>query len=93
MSTEDNGGNGWFLGGVCFKTYTIIGNAIKYKFDAPYPWKMMITSVKSLGYSINRIRIDNDTVFMSKDFTTICAAKGIAVERTLPYAHWQLVSI
>ena len=50
----------------------------------------MIASVKSLGYFVNRVRIDNDTVFLSKDFTSVCAAEGIPLERTLPYAHWQL---
>ena len=50
----------------------------------------MIASVKSLGYYVNRIRIDNETVFLSKVFTTLCAAKCIAIERTDPYAQWQL---
>jgi hypothetical protein len=90
MSTKDIGGNKWFLGGVCFKTSAVIGNVMKYKSDAPYTWKIMIASVKSLGYSINRVRIDNDTVFLSKDFTTVCVEACITVERTMPYAHWQL---
>ena len=50
----------------------------------------MIASVKSLGYTVSRLRIYNDSVFLSKEFTTICAADNIAVERTVPYAHWQL---
>jgi transposase InsO family protein len=63
---------------------------MKYKSDASYTWKTMTACGRSLGYSINRVRIDNDTVFLSKDFTAICAAANIAVERTVPYAHWQL---
>jgi hypothetical protein len=63
---------------------------MKYKSDAPYTWKTMIDSVKSLGYSVNRVRIDNDTVFLSKDFTSVCVSACISVERTVPYAHWQL---
>jgi hypothetical protein len=90
MSTEDIGGNRWFFGGVCFKASTIIGNVMKYKSDAPYTWKTMIASVKFLGYSINRVRIDNDTVFLSKNFRAVCVAACITVERTMPYAHWQL---
>jgi hypothetical protein len=87
MSTEDIGGNIWFLGGVCFKTSTIIGNVMKYKSDAPHIWKIMIASVKSLGYSVNRVRIDNDTVFLSKDFTIVCTSEGIAIERAVLCAH------
>ena len=74
MSTEDIGGNRWFIGGMCFKISTIIENVMKYKSDAPYTWKTMIDIVKSLGYSVNRVRKDNDTVFISKDFTTVCVA-------------------
>jgi hypothetical protein len=90
MSTEDLGGNRWFLGGVCFKTSTVIGNVMRRKSDASFTWKMMIASVKSLGHSISRVRIDNDSVFLSKEFSSVCLAEGIAVERTVPYAHWQL---
>ena len=50
----------------------------------------MIASVKSLGYTVSRLRIINDTVSLSKEFTTVCAAESIAVERTAPYAQWQL---
>jgi len=90
MSTADIGGNKWFLGGVCYKTSSVIGNVVKHKSDAPSTWRTMIASVKSFGHSIKRVRIDNDTVFLSKDFTTACAAEGISVERIVPYAHWQL---
>ena len=30
---------------------------------------------------------------VSKDLTTICVTEGIAIERTVPYAHWHLVRI
>ena len=50
----------------------------------------MIASVHSLGHTVSRLRIDNDSVFLSKDFTKVCEAESIAVERTVPYAHWQL---
>ncbi len=64
MSTEDIGGNRWFLGGVCYKTSFIIGNVMKLKSDATSTWKSMIASVKSLCYNISRVRIDNDTVLL-----------------------------
>ncbi len=72
MSTEDIGGNRWFLGGVCFNTSTVIGNVMKYKSDAPSTWKTMIASVKSLGYKVSRLCVDTDSVFMSKEFTAVC---------------------
>jgi len=50
----------------------------------------MISTVKSTGHSVHRIRIDNDTVLMSAEFTSICHSEEIAVERTVPSSHWQL---
>ncbi len=61
----------------------------KHKSDAPSTSKTMIASVKSLGYTISHLRIDNDTIFLSKEFTAVCAAESIADQRTAPYAHWQ----
>ncbi len=87
MSSEDIGGNMWFLGGVCFKTSTVIGNVMKYKSDAPSTWKTTIVTVKSLCYTISRIRIDNDYVFLSKEFTTVCSKESITVERKVQCAH------
>ena len=88
MSTEDIGGNRWFLGGVCYKISLIIGNLMKLKSDATSTWKSITAGVKSLGHSISRVRIDNDTVFLCKEFTQLCEFEGIAVERTVPYSHW-----
>ena len=75
------------MGGVCYKTSTIFGNVMKHKSDATATWKSMISSVKSYGYKISRMRIDNDTVLLSKEFTLVYETEGIAVEWTVPYSH------
>jgi len=93
MSTEDIGGNMWFWGGVCYKTSTIFGNVMKHKSDNSSTWKSMISSVKSYGYKISRLRIDNDTVLLPKEFTLVCETEGIAMERVVPYSHGQLSKI
>ena len=92
MSTEDIGGDRWFLGGSCYKTSTIIGKGMKHKSYATSTWKTMVSNVISLGHVISRVRIDNGTVFLSKEFTLVCKSEGIAVERNIPYSHWQLGS-
>ena len=71
MSTLDIGGNMWFLGGVCYKTSAIIGNVMKHNSDATSTWKSMISSVKSFGHRISRVRIDNDTVVLSKEYAVV----------------------
>jgi hypothetical protein len=63
---------------------------MKHKSDAPIIRKSMIATVKSTGQFFRRIRIDNDTVLLSTEFTAIYHSEGIAVERTVPYSHWQL---
>ena len=50
----------------------------------------MIAKVKSMGHSISRLMINNDSVFLCSEFTALCESEGIYVERTVPYAHWQL---
>jgi hypothetical protein len=90
MSSPDIGGNMWLLGSVCYKTSTIFGDLMKDKSDATFVWETMISRVKTMGYTISRVRIDNANVFLCKDFTDLCAAETIAVERIVPYSHWQL---
>jgi len=46
--------------------------------------------VKCNYRSISRLRIDNDSVFLCSEFTALCESAGISVERTVPYAYWQL---
>jgi hypothetical protein len=87
MSTEDIGGNKWFLVGVCYKTATVFGNVMKHKSDATSTWTSMISSVESLGHIISRASIDNDAVLLCKDFTLVCESEGITRQRTVPYSH------
>ena len=83
-------GNMGFLGSVCYKTSTIFVYLRKDKSHATFVWGTMLSRVKTMRYTISRVRIDNDTLFLCKEFTDLCAAENIAVERTVPYSHWQL---
>jgi hypothetical protein len=50
----------------------------------------MISTVEPLGHNISRVRIDNNTVLLCKDFTLVCESEGIGVGRTIHYSPWQL---
>jgi hypothetical protein len=63
---------------------------MKHKSIATSTWKSMISNVKSLGHMISRMRIDNDLVLLSKEFTLVCESEEISSERDVPYFHWQL---
>jgi hypothetical protein len=42
-----------------------------------------------MGYTVRRLRVDNDTMFLRAAFRTLLDEINIAVEVTAPYAHWQ----
>ena len=93
VSTPDLSGNRYVLGAVCYTTSAIVGVLLKHKSDAPSAWTEILASIVSLGHKPCRIRIDNDTVLLSASFTAICRSSDITIERTVPYAHWQLARI
>jgi hypothetical protein len=73
MSSPDiNGNNKWVLGAACYKTATILCALMKSKSDAPAAWKGFIETIKSMDFVLRRVRIDNDSVFLSSVFTQLC---------------------
>ena len=63
---------------------------MKHKSDVTSTWKSMISTIKSMGHSISRVKIDNDTVFLCTEYTAVCEFKGIAIKIAIPHAQWQL---
>jgi hypothetical protein len=49
----------------------------------------MLTTIRSLGHTVRRLRVDNDTVFLGASFRNLLDEFNIAVEISAPYAHWQ----
>jgi hypothetical protein len=49
----------------------------------------MLTTIRSLGHTVRRLRVDSDTVFSGIAFRKLLDEFSIAVEITAPYAHWQ----
>ena len=62
---------------------------MKHKSDATSTWKSMISSVKSLGHKISRLRINNDIVLLSKEVTLVCEFEGIEVGQIVATPHPQ----
>jgi hypothetical protein len=65
----------------------LVGILIKNKSVSTVAWCSMIFVVKSIGNIISRVRIDNDTALLCHDFSELCQAEVITVERTITYAH------
>ena len=84
------GGYHYVLGAACYASAGILGELMKRKSDAPSTWRRFLAKARRLGRPIKTVRIDNDSVFLSKEFIAICEENDIAIERTAPYAHHQL---
>ena len=93
MHTKAIGGYIWVLGAVCFKSAYTLAELMKSKAEAPVIWKRFLLKSRSLGYSVVILRVDNDSVLLSKDFMPICDEFSIVLQRTAPYRHHQLARI
>jgi hypothetical protein len=67
----------------------MLHNAVRSKDEAPASFRRMLTTIRSLGHTVRRLRVDNDTVFLGVAFRYLLDEFNIAVETSAPYAHWQ----
>jgi hypothetical protein len=74
-------------------TSSILCALMKSMSEATSSWKGFIVTIKSLNFTVKRVRIDNDSVFLCAKFMKACQDENIVVERTVPYSHWQLARI
>jgi hypothetical protein len=61
--------------------------AVLSKDEAPASFCRVLTTIRSLGHTVRRLRVDNDTVFLGVAFGNLLDEFNIAVEITAPYAH------
>jgi hypothetical protein len=66
----------------------MLHDAFYSKDEAPASFRRMLTTVRSMGYTVRRLRVDNDIVFIGAAFGPFYEF-NIAVKVTAPYAHWQ----
>jgi len=71
----------------CYKTSSILWSLMKSKSEATSSWKEFIVTIKSLNFTVRRVRIDSDSVFLCAKFMQVCQDENIVVERTVPYSH------
>ena len=94
MHTKAIGGYIWVFGAVCFKSAYTLAELMKTKAEAPSVWKRLLLKIRSLGYSVvTLLRVDNDSVLLSKDFMVVCDDFSVVLQRTAPYRHHQLARI
>jgi hypothetical protein len=74
---------------VDFVSRFILHDAVRSKDEAPASFRRMLTTMRSLGHKVRRLRVGNDMVFLGTAFRNLLDEFSIAVEITAPYAHWQ----
>jgi DNA-binding IclR family transcriptional regulator len=74
---------------VNFRSRFKLHDAVRSKDEGPASIRRMLTTIRSLGHSVSRLRVDNDTVVLGAAFRNVLDEFNIAVEITPPYAHWQ----
>jgi hypothetical protein len=74
---------------VDFRNRLMLHNAVRSKDEAPASFRRMLTTIRSLGHTVRRRWVDNDTAFSGDAFQNLLDEFNIAVEITAPYAHWQ----
>jgi hypothetical protein len=67
----------------------MLHDAVRSKDEAPASFLRMLTTIRSLGHRVRRLRVDNDTIFLDDAFRNLLDEFIIAVEITAPYGHWQ----
>ena len=89
MSVPPLGGGRYNIADVDFKTRYILHDVLRHKSETPRSFKRFLIRIRDLCYKVQRVRVDNDSVLLSDEFTTLIDEYGIVLQRTAPYAHRQ----
>jgi hypothetical protein len=89
MSVPSLGGRRYSFGAGDFRSRFVLHDALRSKDEATSSFRRMLTTIRSLGYTVRRLRVDNDAVFLGAAFRSLLDEFNIALEITAPYAYWQ----
>ena len=87
------GGYKYVFGSICYLSGYHMVELLRTKDEAPGAWKRMLLRIRTLGFSVHVLRIDNDSVFLGAEFRAVCDDFGVDIQRTAPYRHHQLARI
>ena len=61
-------GNRYVFGAICYATYVVYTVFLQSRKPGPECLKQLSSLAQSYGFKLNRVRLDNDTVFHSHQF-------------------------
>jgi DNA-binding IclR family transcriptional regulator len=67
----------------------MLHDAVRSKDEAPASFRRILTTIRSVGHTVRRLRVDNDTMLLGGALRNLFDEFNISVEITAPYAHWQ----
>ena len=66
------GGYKYVFGSICYLSGYHMAELLRTKDEAPAAWKRMLLQIRTLGYTVHVVRIDNDSVFLGSSFRAVC---------------------
>ena len=68
MKVSAIGGYNWVLGTACFSSAYLMASLLRTKDESYVHFETFLCKVRSLGFSVKILRIDNDSVFLGNNF-------------------------
>ena len=93
VDTSAIGGYKHVFGAICYLSGYHLAELLRTKDEAPAAWRRMLLRIRTLGYTVHVVRIDNDSVFLGAAFRAVCDEFNVDVQRIVPYRHHQLARI
>ena len=89
MGVASLGGCYYSLAVTDFKSRFVLHDVLRTKDEAPQSFRRFLATVRALGHKIEHVRLDNDSVFMGRDFMAVLDDHGVSHDFSAPYSHWQ----
>ena len=84
------GGYKHVLGSIDYLFGYHLAELLRTKDEAASAWRRMLLQIRTLGYSVMVVRVENDSVLLSASFRDVCNEFNVDIQRTAPYRHHQL---
>jgi len=87
------GGYSWVLDTAWHTTSYVMASLIRTTDASSRCFETFRTKIRSFGHTVLNIRLNHDSVLLSRPFQDICLKWKISTKRTVPYTHFHLARI
>jgi transposase InsO family protein len=86
MGVASLGGCYYSLAVTDFKSRFVMYHALRTNDEAPQSFRRFLATVRALGHKMEHVRLDNDSVFMGREFMTVLDDHGVPHDFSAPYS-------